>query len=94
MADTIDGYSEWIEKLKMLRSHLAHVPYAARHQAEISKPLALEIEAAYQADALPDGIRALWEAHRLTANQALARAVDFADLWDADFPVFETRPGE
>ena len=93
MSDTIDAHAEWSSKLQTLRAHLAHIPYAARHQESIARPLAEELEAAYQAQELPEGIAALWEEHRLTVNEALARATDIATQWDADFPVFETRPG-
>ena len=90
--DDIDRQADWIEKLRTLRNQLAHIPYAGRHQESIARPLAEEIEAASKAGQLPPGIKELWAEHRLAINQALTRATQTADQWDADFPVLKTRP--
>lgn len=92
MTDAIDAHVEWIGKLQHLRVTLAHIPYAARHQESIARPLAEEMESAYLADALPESIAALWDQYRASVNQALTRAVEQADVWDAEFPVLATRP--
>ena len=92
MANEIDLHAEWIEKLQALRNHLAHVPYAARHQESLARPIAEETEAAFQADELPSGIKELWAQHRQTVNRALNSAVALADQWDVDYPILKTRP--
>ncbi len=93
MAD-IDVHAEWWEKMRTLRNHLAHVPYAARHQREIALPLFQELDAAYQAGTLPADLRDLWAQHRQSLVDAGQAAREFADGWDADFPVLRTRPTE
>ena len=91
MAD-IDSQAEWWEKMQTLRNHLAHIPYAARHQSEIAVPLFLEIDTAYKAGELPAGLRDLWAQCRQALIDAGQAAIGFADGWDTDFPVVKTKP--
>jgi len=92
MADTMDIYNEWLAKMLRLRNALAHIPYAARHQKEQATPLFMEIDAAANAGDLPDGLLALWQQHRSTLIAAGTAAQDFADTFDAAYPVVATRP--
>ena len=84
----IDNHSEWLDKMRRLRNILAHVPYAARHQRELATPLFQEIDAAV----LPLGLAELWAEHREALLSAGSSAQNFADQWDADYPVIKTRP--
>ena len=91
MAD-IDQAAEGWAKVREFRNHMAHVPYAARHQRELAIPLFKEIDEAYQNGELPSGLATIWQANRQALMQAGQRLIEFADQWDADFPILKTRP--
>ena len=88
----IDSHADWWDKMRTLRNHLAHIPYAARHQVSVAQPLFEEIDAACQTEELPADLKARWAQYGDMLIQAGQAAKAFADKWDADFPVLEARP--
>lgn len=87
MANDIRDEAEGMARLRALQAAMAHIPDAARHQKGVAEELAQALEADFQADTLPPRTKALWQDHRVTINQALTAAADFADDWDERFPI-------
>jgi hypothetical protein len=90
MPDNIRKEAQEMADLRQLQAAAAHVPDAARHQANEVKKLGDVIEAKFQAGTLEARPHQLWQAHRATTNQAVQRAREVATQWDADFPIFHS----
>lgn len=73
--------------LTRLQMMLAHIPAACRHQVGVGTELFQQINALAQAGQLPADLAAIWQTHRQTLLDAGAAANDFADGWNAAYPI-------
>ena len=88
--DSAERHLTYEARVRTAVHQIAHVPYAARRQAEIAEQLVAEIDALEKGEEEEKD----WESKRAALLPAVAEARQFAADWDGALPGLRARPVE